>query len=114
MPIDLSKKRIILIHGLAARPLEKVWLDLCRSSVIENIRASDSELAAALQGEPLVIQSAYWADAIPHHIPDDDEYCVKLRESVNSLIAERREAKDSFHVATGEQVGAFFKTAPWI
>jgi hypothetical protein len=109
MSIDLSKKRIILIHGLAAKPPEEVWLDLCRSCLIENIRVNDPNLAQAVEANPEVIQSAYWADAVPHHIPDDEEYCGKLRDAVDAVIAERKRIKDKFHVGTGERVGAFFK-----
>lgn len=109
MTVDLARKRIILIHGLAAKPPEKVWLDLCRSCIIENIRVDDPDLAKQLEAQPDVIQSAYWADAVPHHIPDDDAYCGKLRKCVDAVIRERKKIKGEFHVGTGEEIGAFFK-----
>ena len=48
MPIDLDKKRIIMIHGLASKPPERDVHELWKRCVVENIRAEDQALAQAL------------------------------------------------------------------
>ena len=109
MPTSLEKKRIIIIHGLASKPPEETWLELNRRCLIENVRLVDSEVADALAGSPGVFRSAYWADAVPHHIPDDAVYCRGLSVQVDEVIQERRDRRDDFHVGAGDRMGAFFK-----
>ncbi len=108
MSIDLSKKRIIMIHGLASKPPEETLHDLWSRCVIENMRVDDPELAGELEIQNSVLRSAYWADAAPHHIADDDEYVGKLRMQVDNVIDERKRVKE-FHVGFGEAVSDFFK-----
>jgi len=109
MPLDLSNKRIIMIHGLASKPPADVTHELWRKTLTENIRVGHRQLAKNLDANPQVFETAYWADAVPHHIPDDAAYCRKLALQVDKVIAERREIKDRFHVGMGEKVGSFFK-----
>lgn len=109
MTIDLTNKRIIMIHGLASKPPKAILHDLWRETLIENIRVADKTLAKALGQHPEIFESAYWADEIPHHIPDDSRYCKKLRVQVNKVVAERRKIKDKFHVGIMENVSSFFK-----
>jgi hypothetical protein len=109
MAIDLSDKRIIMIHGLASKPpasdLHRLW----SQSVVENIRCDDPALARALDNSPDVMRHAYWADSVPHHIPDDASYVRKLQVQVDKVIEERRLTGKKFHVSGGEKFGAFFK-----
>lgn len=109
MTLDLSKKRIILIHGLASKPPERACTDLWRRCLIENIRMYDKPLAAALEENVQVFVSAYWANATPHHIEDDNYYVRRLKTQVEKVIDERRNVKEKFHVGAGEKIGAFFK-----
>ena len=109
MGANLLQKQIIIIHGLASKPPENVWLNLCRSCLIENVRIEDSDLADELTRNPEIIQSAYWADSVPYHIPDDHVYCNKLQLRVDDVIRERRLGGERFHVGPGEDVGAFFR-----
>lgn len=109
MRADLSNKRIIMIHGLASKPPRDVTHELWRRALIENIRVGCGRLARQLDREPRVFESAYWADSTPHHIPDDNAYCKKLRQQVDKVINERRAIRDRFHVGIGERVGSFFR-----
>ena len=109
MPLNLDNKKIIMIHGLASKPPRDVTHELWQRTLIENIRVSHRQLAKSLDAKPGVFESAYWADAVPHHIPDDAAYCKKLGIQVDKVIAERRAARDRFHVGMGEKVGSFFK-----
>ena len=84
-------------------------LELWRRTLVENIRVSHSSLAKQLDTCPGIMQMAYWADAVPHHVPDDNAYCRKLEIQVEKVINERRQSRDRFHVGMGEQVGSFFK-----
>ena len=109
MRADLDNKRIIMIHGLASKPPRDVTRDLWRKTLLENIRVSHRGLAKRLEACPAVFEMAYWADAVPHHVPDDSAYCRKLHRQVDKVISERRQARDRFHVGSGEMVGNFFK-----
>ncbi len=109
MGADLDNKRIIMVHGLASKPPAKVTRDLWRQTLVENIRVAHRGLAKQLDTRPAVFKMAYWADAVPHHVPDDTAYCRKLRRQVDKVIDERRQARDRFHVGRGEMVGNFFK-----
>ena len=107
--MDITKKRIIMIHGLASKPpqadLHRLWTEC----LIENIRIDNQRLAGQLDDNPQVFVSAYWANATPYHIEDDKSYVNKLTKQVEKVIAERRKVKNKFHVGVGEKVDSFFK-----
>ena len=109
MAIDLSNKRIIMIHGLASKPPENILHQLWCDTLIENIRVAHPVLAKTLSKHSDVFESAYWANSVPHHIPDDNAYCNKLKLQVQKVIDERKKIKDKFHVGNGEAIGGFFK-----
>ena len=108
--MDLSKKRIIMIHGLASKPPEAALHNLWSRCVIENIRMTHKKVARALEQKPGCMVHAYWANAIPHHIPDDRGYVRKLEVQVDKAIAARRKVGERFHVSRGDKLGAFFKS----
>lgn len=109
MTADLSNKKIIMIHGLASKPPRDITHQLWRKTLTENIRVSHAQLARQLDADADVFESAYWADVIPHHVPDDAAYTRKLQRQVEKVIDERREIKGKFHVGVGEKIGGFFK-----
>ena len=109
MAIDLTSKKIIMIHGLASKPPPDFTHHLWCKTLTENIRVSHRQLARSLDAHAEVFESAYWANVIPHHIPDDAGYSKKLQLQVDKVIDERREIKDGFHVGMKEKVGSFFK-----
>jgi hypothetical protein len=109
MAHDLSKKRIIMVHGLASKPPAKRVHELWSHCVIENLRVRDPELAASLEQAPETFASAYWANAVPHHIEDDSRYVGRLRKQVELVVEERRARGEDFHVGTGARFKAFFK-----
>jgi hypothetical protein len=109
MSIDLASKKIIMIHGLASKPPPDFSHHLWRRTLIENIRVSNRQLARSLDTDTEVFESAYWANVVPHHIPDDTGYCKKLQRQVDKVIDERRKTKEGFHVGVKEKVGGFFK-----
>lgn len=109
MPVDLSNKKIIMVHGLASKPPPDVTHELWCKTLIENIRITQKRLARKLDAQPELFESAYWANVIPHHIPDDPGYYRKLRVQVNKVIAERKKIKGRFHVGMGEKLSSFFK-----
>jgi hypothetical protein len=109
MSVDLSNKKIIMVHGLGSKPTPEITHDLWRSTLIENIRVSHKLLAQSLDVHKDIFESAYWANFVPHHIPDDAAYSKKLRLQVDKVMAERRQIKDRFHVGSGEKLSAFFE-----
>lgn len=109
MSVHLSKKRIIMVHGLASKPPKKDLHILWKKCIIENIRVDDTRLAKELEAHPDILVSAYWANSTPHHIEDDTSYVRKLHVQVEKVIRERKKIKGEFHVGAGEALGAFFK-----
>jgi hypothetical protein len=109
MSVDLASKKIIMIHGLASKPPPDFTHHLWRRTLIENIRVSNRQLARSLDADTELFESAYWANVVPHHIPDDTGYCKKLQRQVDKVIDERGDIKEGFHVGTREKVGSFFK-----
>ncbi len=109
MAIDLSKKRIFMIHGLASKPPETALHELWSNCLIENIRLDDAPLARAIEGQPSILRHAYWANKIPHHIEDDRRYVRRLRGQVDEVIEARQKMGGDFHVGTRQKIGAFFK-----
>jgi hypothetical protein len=109
MPVDLASKKIIMVHGLASKPPADFTHHLWHRTLTENIRVSHRQLAQSLDTHDEVFESAYWANVVPHHIPDSAGYCRKLQLQVDKVIDERREIKDGFHVGMKEKMGGFFK-----
>ena len=106
---EFKSKKVIMIHGLAAKPPKQDCHTLWTKCIIENIRVSDPELAGKLENEEDVFHSAYWADSTPHHIADDRRYVNKLRKQVDNVIEERKKIEDKFHVGRKEEIGDFFQ-----
>lgn len=110
MSINLSNKKIIMIHGLASKPPTEDLHELWSKCIVENIRVDDSELANSLIQQANIFETAYWADSVPHHIPDDKNYIKKLALQVDKVVEERSKlGDDGFHVGFGEKVSDFFK-----
>lgn len=109
MSVDFSNKKIIMIHGLASKPTPEITHQLWRRTLTENIRVGHRLLARSLDAHPEIFESAYWANFVPHHIPDDSAYSKKLSIQVDKVIDERRQIKDGFHVGMGEMLGSFFQ-----
>ena len=109
MAIDISQKRIIVIHGLASKPPQQALDDMWSRCVVENIRLEDAPLGRALDQNPGTFLSAYWANATPHHVEDDAAYTRKLSKQVDKVIAERQRLKSKYHVGLAEKITTFFK-----
>ncbi|MEE8576355.1 MAG: hypothetical protein V3T31_03790 [candidate division Zixibacteria bacterium] len=108
MPGVLSGKRIIMIHGLASKPPQDVCDELWRKCVIENIRVDNPAMADQMEADTDLFKSAYWANATPHHLEDDQQYVAGLRVQVDKVIADRKRLKNNFHVGTKDKLKDFF------
>ncbi|MBL1141923.1 MAG: hypothetical protein HND53_07835 [Proteobacteria bacterium] len=104
--IDTNKLTIIFVHGLASKPaaidLHRLW----KKAFIENIRIDSKTLASKLEVKPEIFQSAYWANAIPDHIEDTEDYVTDLNKAVNKVIGIRRRLKNQLHIKKGGLVTA--------
>ena len=94
--MNLSKYKIIFIHGLASKPPQEVLLDRWRRCLVENIKLYDKELAKEMESNADdLFHMAYWANVIPDHIEDDPKATEGLVERVIEL---RKKEGDNFHV----------------
>jgi len=95
--MDLSKYKIIFIHGLASKPPEENLLANWKRCLIENIRCYDSDLADEMKDKADdLFHMAYWANVIPNHIEDDPR---SSKYSTEKIIELRRRMGDKFHVS---------------
>jgi len=85
-----DRVRILLVHGMASKPAEEVWFDLCRQALTANLFMEAGSFAARLQDDGALMMSAYWADAIPDHLPEPPARVREIRRSVADLVAVRR------------------------
>ncbi len=106
--MDLSKHKIIFVHGLASKPPEKHLLANWRRCLVENVRFYDPSLAADMEAQAEdLFHMAYWANVIPNHIEDDPK---ELKKPIADILKLRREKGDDFHVPTNRaKFNAFWK-----
>ena len=104
--VDTNKLTIVFVHGLAAKPpaadIHRLW----KKAFIENIRIDSATLANALDANPDIFKSAYWANAIPDHIEDTTDYVTGLNKAVNKVIGVRRKHKNQMHIKSGGWIKA--------
>lgn len=92
-----DRVRIILVHGMAAKPSETEWFEMWRRALVENLSMEAGRLAPRLEEDPDLLVSAYWADAIPDHLPDTPERVRQMRREVERVIAVRRKHGRHLH-----------------
>lgn len=85
-----DRVRIVLVHGMASKPAEHVWFKLCRQALMANLAMEAGSFGPRLEDDEALMMSAYWADAIPDHLPDPPEKVRQTRRSIKKLIAVRR------------------------
>jgi hypothetical protein len=99
--VNTSKLTIVFVHGLASKPpaadLHRLW----KKAFIENIRIDSKSIANELEANPNIFKSAYWANAIPDHIEDTDDYVAGLKKSVTKVIGVRKKEKNQLHIKSG-------------
>ena len=74
--------------------MPEITHQLWSRTLTENLRVSHRLLARKLEAQTDIFESAYWANFVPHHIPDDAAYSKLLGKQVDKVIAERRETKE--------------------
>ncbi|MBW2044699.1 MAG: hypothetical protein JRI96_07405 [Deltaproteobacteria bacterium] len=95
--MDLSKHKIIFVHGLASKPPADDLLARWRLCLIENIRCYDAKLADEMEeNKDDLFHMAYWANVIPNHIEDARG---TWKAPVEALMKIRKEKGDNFHVS---------------
>ncbi len=107
----LSDKEIIMIHGLASKPPERVLHELWANCVLENLKLERPDFLDGLDKRELksVFRSAYWANAVPSHIEDGPEYIARLNAGIGDLLEIRKKKKDGYHVGGYDKFRVFFK-----
>jgi len=100
LPQLLVAKKIICIHGLASKPPEAELTRNWKRCIAANLHASAPETYPDPEGGNLseVIDVVYWANAIPSHVEDDEDYCAALSDRIDELIEVRQEKGPSFHM----------------
>lgn len=98
MTLLSDKLTIIAVHGMASKPPEKRWLGLWRDALIGSITMSDRAIGRRMADDPGLLASAYWADAIPDHLPDPPAAVSADQRSLSALMAVRRKQGAAMHI----------------
>ena len=85
-----DRVRILLVHGMASKPAEPEWFELWRRALMENLLMEAGRLAPRLRDDNDLLVSAYWADAIPDHLPELADGLRQMRRSVDQVLESRR------------------------
>jgi hypothetical protein len=95
--MNLSKYKIIFIHGMASKLPKQHLLANWKRCLIENIRFYEPNLAADMKAQANnLFDMAYWANVIPSHIEDDPK---ELKEPIADILKLRTKRGDDFHVS---------------
>lgn len=89
-------KKILCIHGLAAKPPQDRFTDFWKRSICKNLEITYQDNALCQQAEQ-AIQPIYWANAVPSHLEDSKDYCDALSDQIDQLIAVRKDEGNAFH-----------------
>lgn len=93
--MDLSRYKIIFVHGLAGKPPEPDLAANWQRCLVENIRAYDPALAGDMEAQAKgLFHMAYWANVIPNHIEKEPGPLVKC---IDDIIEIRKSLGDKFH-----------------
>lgn len=91
--------RIILVHGLAAKPPPRRLHELWKRSLLANVAADTPDLAARLEDPSDLFRSAYWANAVPDHLENTTAAVNRVEQAVERLIAVRRRVGIDLHIS---------------
>lgn len=97
----MAKPIIIGTHGLASKPPEALLRDHWIRCLWLNIREQAPSLADQFTdrdafGEE-AFQLVYWANKIPDHLEDDEDWCFLVERQLEAFL-EKREGDEKFHV----------------
>lgn len=98
-------KKILFIHGLASKPKKEVLLQNWQRCLDKNLQLFDEKDISIADKSEMV----YWANDIPNHLEDDDEYCKKVSAQIDKPLKERVKLGNEFHVGLDDKFKDFFK-----
>lgn len=106
-----DNKKIIFVHGLASKPKKEITHKFWSKCLIESLQVKNPDIFAGAGKTEIdnIFHSAYWANAVPSHLEDEDAYVSKLKKCVSKVIKERKDKGEDFHVGLGGKFKAFFK-----
>jgi hypothetical protein len=90
----------VFVHGLSSKPPATELLGQWKRTLLANIRADDSDLATAMNGNEELFRMAYWADAVPDHVEDPPVTFARARKAVDRVIGARRRAGGNLHIGS--------------
>jgi hypothetical protein len=91
-------KTIICIHGLASKPPENKFREYWTHCITENLLAFSNEEGLSIpESTRYEIKTAYWANAVPSHLEDTEDYCSALEDRIEELVELRKRQGKSFH-----------------
>ena len=100
--IRMNNTVIIGVHGLATKPPAKLLAYQWSRCLWENLRhfapgALDGIDEAAFRQE--IFRMVYWANEIPDHLEDDEDWCFLVEQNLEAYLATWRDGP--VHVAKG-------------
>ncbi len=103
-----SPLRIVMIHGLAAKPSRKRLLEQWSEVLLANLCYEDPN--AAMQAErDECMRMAWWADAVPDHVIQSEAEADTTSAGLPQLLAERERLGSGFHVEAGAAAQEYYR-----
>ncbi len=90
---------IIFVHGMSSKPPEKRWFGSWRDTLVGSVALADRQIGRRLADDPDLFHSAYWADAVPDHLPDSPSLVGAEQRSLLALINLRRKLGATMHIS---------------
>jgi len=98
-------QKIIFIHGLASKPKIDVLYDNWSKCLYDNLHLYNNNSSINTDEQCSMV---YWANEIPNHLEDTQDYANKVKLQIDELISKRVSMGNDFHVGLGDKFKNFF------
>lgn len=93
-----DKVRIILIHGMSSKPAAPDLLRLWGRTLASNLAIEAGASADRIAKDPDLMTLAYWADAVPDHLPDPSRAVDGMKKCIDKVMRVRRKHGRALHI----------------
>jgi hypothetical protein len=93
-----EKVRIVLVHGMSSKPAEPDLLALWGRALLANLAIEAGPASDRITRDDRLLTCAYWADAVPDHLPDPPSAVKDMRRCIDRVLRKRRSLGRRLHV----------------
>ena len=93
-----DKVRIILVHGMSSKPAAPDLLRLWGGTLTANLAIEAGSSADRIAKDPNLMTLAYWADAVPDHLPNTASLVKGMKKGIDKAMRLRRKHGRVLHI----------------